>query len=1050
MGSWLSGRRLAVLVLAAAGLFASSAAALDVTDNYRDMRWRLLGPFRGGWATTVAGVPGAPASFYFGSADGGVWRTTDAGVTWTPLFEHEGSASIGALAIAPGDPRILWAGTGQVHARWDVTAGDGVYRSGDGGSTWEKRGLDDTRHIGRIWVDPRNPEVVLVAALGHVFGANEARGVFRTADGGRTWARVLYHNADTGAVDLAADPALPDVVFASLWQVRRHPWLDYFQPTVGPGSGVYRSGDGGRTWAAAGGKGFPAGDLGRISLAVSPGTQARRVWASIQAEKGGGLYRSDDGGANWALVNPDASLASSYTSGIIPDPRQADTLWAVGRSLRRSTDGGKTFTVVRGSPGGDDYHALWIDPADPRRVITGADQGAVVSLNGGSTWSSWYNQPTGQFYRLAADDRFPYRVYSGQQDSGTVGIASRSDYGQLTFRDWSPVGGDERDGDIPDPANPDIVYGAGLGGRLSRWDARTGQVQNVSPTPVSTYGQRPTAGAYRYTWITPLAISSRPPHAIYQGAQVLFQSLDGGKTWATISPDLTGVREGAKGCDGDVPLQNATACGFGAIFAIAPSPAADGVVWVGTDNGRVQLTRDAGAHWTNVTPPDLADWTKVNFVDASAVDAATAYVAADRHRVDDFRPLAWRTHDFGATWTEIGHGLPPGAWVGVVRQDRARRGLLYAGTSRGIHVSLDDGDTWQSLQLNLPTTGINDLLAHGDDLIAATQGRALWALDGLAPVRAAADAAARGSAGPHLIPPAVAYRLAANQNKDTPLPPEEPRGENPSVGALVDYVLPALPAGPVVLEVAGADGAVLRRFRSDASPETPPGDVYFGELWRGAPPRLPAHAGHNRFVWDLRLPRPRAFEYEASIAALPGRPTAMLPLGPFVLPGSYELRLTVDGQTLRQPLIISADPRTTATPVDMRELLDFEREVAAALDRATTVAQAVRAADTRLTALAAEPRARPLAKAIEQASAELARARGGPDEAAAGMSGRLASLETDLESSDAPPTHPQRDLLTDSRVRIEKAETRWRAFETSTLGPLDRRLKALGLTRDVP
>jgi len=974
-----SNRLTAVLALAAAG--AASASSIP-ESAYDQLRWRLLGPFRAGWALCTAGVPGDATTYYFGAADGGIFRTRDAGVTWQPIFDRYGSASVGALALAPSDPKVIWAGTGQVHQRWDIVSGDGVYVSSDGGESFANVGLRETRHIGRIWVDPRSADVVLVAALGPVFASGGERGVFRTEDRGRTWKRVLWKDADTGAVDLAGDPAHPDVLYASTWQVRRHPWLDYFQPPVGPGSGIWRSTDAGRTWAPVGGQGLPKPPLGRISLAVGPGTDARRVYATIDAPELGGLYRSDDGGASWTRANADRSLASSYMNMVTTDPKNPDVVWVMGRSIRRSEDGGRSFAFFKGAPGGDDYHFLWIDPTEPRRMITGADQGAVVTQNGGLSWSSWYNQPTGQFYRIAADDRFPFRVYSGQQDSGTASVPIRSDYGQITFRDWHPVGGDERDGDVPDPANPDVVYGAGLGGRLSKWDAKTGQVQNVSPWPVGTYGRRPQPGSFRYSWITPLAISSRPPHAIYQASQVLWRSTDGGRSWQTISPDLTGATKDAPHCQGDVRVEDATACGYGVIFAIAPSPAADGVVWVGTDNGRVQLTRDEGRTWQDVTPPGMGDWTKVNVVDASPSDPATAYVAADRHRLGDARPLAFRTHDSGRSWTEIGHGLPAAAWVGVVRQDPVRKGLLYAGTSRGAWVSFDDGETWQSLQLNLPTTGINDMVVKQDALVVATQGRALWALDGIAPLRHL-DAHALASAAV-LTPPVVAYRVAASHNKDTPLPPEEPRAANPPAGAVLDYVLPAPPAQPLTLEVADAEGNVVRSFRSDDAPERLPADVYFHERWRPDPPALTARAGHNRFVWDLRLARPRAREYQYSIAATPGQPTPLRPQGPFVLPGTYTVRLLGAGEPLQQKLVVAQDPRRGESAEDLKALLAFQREVIAILERAASAsgAEALAIADT------------------------------------------LADLESDLESSDAPPTQPQRELLAQCRDRLAAAGVR--------------------------
>jgi photosystem II stability/assembly factor-like uncharacterized protein len=1037
-----------ILVLAGGcGWAIGSAAAATLPEaTYGDLRWRPIGPMRGGWATCAAGLPGDPTTFYFGAAGGGLWKTSDAGVTWQSVFGGKGSASIGALAIAPSDSRVIWVGTGHIQQRWDIEGGDGVYRSRDGGETWEPLGLPDSEHIGRIWVDPRDANVALVAALGHVFGSNQERGIFRTADGGRSWQKVLYKNANTGGADLAGDPAVPDTVFASLWQVRRYPWLDYWMPPVGTGSGIYKSTDGGKTWAVVGGKGLPSGTMGRIVLAVAPGMGARRVWAAIQAGAGG-VYRSDDGGDSWSRLDAGPGLASAYTSGLTADPKNPEVVWAMGRSIHRSTDGGKTFAIVKGAPGGDDYHFLWIDPRDARHMITASDQGAVITLNAGKSWSSWYNQPTGQFYRLAADDRFPYWVYSGQQDSGTAGVASRSDYGQLTFRDWHPVGGDERDGDVPDPADPEIVYGAGLGGRLSKWHGVTGQVQNVSPWPISTYAQRPTTVRYRYSWITPLAISPRPPHTIYQGAQLLFRSNDGGQTWQTISPDLTGAHREGKNCDGDVGLADATACGFGVIFAIAPSPVADGVVWVGTDNGRVQRTAEGGAHWQDVTPKDMADWTKINIVDASTFDAETAYVAADRHRLDDRHPLAWRTHDAGAHWTEIGHGLPAGEWVGSIRQDRVRKGLLFAGTSAGVYVSIDDGDRWQSLRLNLPTVAINDLLVHGDDLIAATEGRGIWILDDLAPLRGA-EPARLAAREPYLVPPATAMRWIPNENRDTPLPPEEPRLPNPPAGAVFDYILsaaPAAPAAPITLEVLGADGKVLRSFRSDETPRRPPGEVYFADVWLGAPVPLPAHAGHNRFVWNLRGPRPHALDYELSIAAIPGAEVHAVPEGPFVLPGSYEVRLTVGGKTLSQHFAVVADPRSTAKSADLEAQLAFEHEVIAALDHAASVAEAIRNADRHLAAAAADPHAAALKSQVEQAAKELRALRQPRLEDPIAIAGSLTALEADLESVDAAPTTPQREVLADSRARLEQAARAWEEWRNTHYQGLEAKLRAAGV-----
>lgn len=983
-------------------LLAAAVIQADVSESeFADLHWRQVGPFRGGWATAVAGHPTELTTFYFGSADGGVWKTDDAGSTWRPLFEQYGSASIGALTIAPTNPDVIWVGTGQIQQRWDVAEGDGVYRSTDAGENWQHVGLGDTRHIGDLWVDPANENIALVAALGHVFGPNKQRGLFRTEDGGGTWKQVLYLDDTTGAADIASTPDMPETLYASMWQMQRHPWLDYFQPPVGGNSGIYRSIDGGQSWLAVGGAGLPQGPMGRIELAVAPGTKAQRIWASVEAVDGGGVYRSEDGGNHWKLVNDDSSLVGNYMGWLTADPQDSNTVWAGGQPLRRSTDGGETFIIVKSAPGGDDYHALWIDPENSRRMITGADQGAVVTFNGGVSWSSWFNQPTGQFYRVAVDNDFPYRIYSGQQDSGTVSIASRSDYGRISFRDWTPVGGDERDGDVPDPLDSNIVYGAGLGGRITRWDARTAQVQNVSPWPVSSYAANPLEVEYRYDWITPLAISAVPPHAIYTAAQVVFRSTDGGQSWDTISPDLTGYNTDAENCTDNTPVDQATACGFGSIFAVAPSPLQSGRLWIGTNNGLVYLTTNDGSEWQNVTPAGLEDWSKIGLIDASAVDPDTAYIAIDRHRMDDYSPRAYVTHDAGENWREIGHGLPAGTYVKVVRQDPAQEGLLYAGTNRGVHVSFDDGESWQSLQLDLPTTGVNDLLVHEDDLVIATQGRALWVLDSLAPLRHLAST--RRAGVPELVTPEPAIRLRFNQNKDTPLPPEEPTGENPPAGAVLDYLIPANYTGSVQLEILDGDGSVIRSFDSETVPEQAKARVYMADIWLGEPQALPAEPGHHRFVWNMRYEPPRTLESMYSIAAVPGRPTPILPEGAFVLPGNYSVRMTAGEHTVTRPLEISLDPRVQVSAEQLASLLAFQQQVGAVLEQAVALDEEINAAneEARRAAMAGLPR-----KVAEA----------------------LTELTIDMEHTDAPPTTSQREILRYETQRLEASENEWRGI----------------------
>jgi photosystem II stability/assembly factor-like uncharacterized protein len=990
----LDARCLALTVALGLAALARGASAGPETA-YQELRWRLLGPMRAGWSLVAQGVPDRLDTYYFGAADGGVWKTTDSGLTWSSLGDRAPFSSVNALAVVPRAmrPTLLVVGTGQTQTRYDAMDGGGVFVSDDDGANWKPIGLTQTRHIGDLWVDPRDENVMLVAALGSLFGPGPERGVFRTDDGGRTWTKVAFLDADTGAVDLAVDPATPDVIYASFWQVRRYPWQGYHIPQVGPGSGIWKSADGGRTWTRLAGTGLPGGPLGKIGLAVGAGSQGRRVYALVDAQKDAGVYRSDDGGLTWIAARKDRSLASTYFGRLVAHPKRPDVVYVMGQSCRRSGDAGANWTFFKGSPGGDDYHDMWINPAHPERMILASDQGTTVTVNGGATWSPWYNQPTGQFYRVATDDRFPYRVYSGQQDAGTVALSSRSSYGQLTFRDWHPVGGDERDADIPDPENPDFVYGAGLGGRLTRWDARTGRVANVSPWPVSSYGQDPRRARYRTTWITPIAVSPRKPHALYWGTQFLFRSTDKGWTWEKASPDLTGAVAKAKGCDTPViPVARATACGLGVIFAIAPSPAADGLVWVGTDNGRVHVTRDDGRTWSDVTPRDLGDWSQVAAVDASPTEPGTATLAVDRHRLDDRDPYVWRTRDFGRTWKRIDAGLPRGAYVNVVREDPSRPGLLYAGTREGVRVSTDEGATWTSLQLNLPRTAVNDIVVKGNDVVVATQGRAIWVLDDVTPLRRLLPEPKL-----QLAAPAPAVRLAANENRDTPLPPEMNTTPNPPAGAVFDYVLAEPPAGPVTLEVRDAAGALVRRFASDSPPPRPAARQYFADRWL-LPPALPGtRAGHNRFVWDLRGERPRSTEYEYTIRAVPGVDTPIAPQGALVRPGRYQVRVSADGQSVEQAFDVLPDPR-----------LPFD---AAALDAQLALLGEVER-DLARVAEAVEVRAK---------SAPGGAADGAADGELAEIGSTLAALLNDLEGADGPPTRAQRELRAELAARVEKA-----------------------------
>ena len=920
-------RRLVAVGLALLGSLGSAALASVDPALFQDLRWRLIGPFRGGRVLTVSGVPGEAEHFYFGSVNGGVWESRDAGRTWQPIFDGQPIGSIGALAIAPSNPRIIYVGTGEADMRSDIAQGDGVYRSSDGGRTWAHLGLADTQQIGRVLVDPRDPETVFVAALGHPYGPNAERGVYRSRDGGKTWKKVLGPDDSTGAIDLAFEPGNPQVVYAALWQARRTPWSVY-PPASGPGSGLYKSSDGGDTWTRLA-KGLPV-RTGRIGIAVAP-SAPHRVYAIVDAEEGGGLYRSDDAGATFVRMSDDNRIWQRgwYFGGIAVEPQNPDVAYACNTALYRSIDGGKTFVPIKGAPGGDDYHELWIDPQHPERRMLGVDQGAVVSVNGGETWSSWYNQPTGQFYHVATDTRFPYWVYGSQQDSGAAGVPSRTGtYDGITLREFDEVtAGGESDNVVPDPRDPQMLYG----GRVSKLDLRTGQTRSVRPTLAHP-------DLYRSTWTLPLAFSRRDAQVLYFGNQRVFRTADGGEHWTPISPDLTREDPGTPANLDAVTAANNLQTGprRGVVYTIAPSRLADHDLWVGTDDGLLWRTRDEGAHWENVTPAGLAGWSKVGMIEASPFDADTAYAAVDRHRLDDFRPYVYRTHDGGKSWQLVVAGIPDGSFVNAVREDPVRRGLLYAGTEKGVYVSFDDGGSWQSLQRNLPITSVRDLEVHGDDLVVATHGRAFWVMDDVAPLRQA-SAVATGDE-PVLFAPAVAVRMRPAGFTGTPMPKDEALAANPPAGACLDYVLRA-PAKSVAIEIRDAQNALVRRYTSaDASPRIDLSRLVTAPEWTRTPIGLATSPGMHRFVWPLRYASRQAQRGGGAFAD-----------GVWAPPGRYTVVLEVDGQRASQPLVVAPDPRL-ALPADT-----YQRQFALAREIEETgvaVAGALREADALLGGLA--------------------------------------------------------------------------------------------------
>ena len=890
--------------------------------TYGEMRWRMIGPFRGGRTVAASGVPGKPNVFYIAANNGGVWKSDDYGHVWTPIFDDQPTGSIGALAVAPSKPDVVYVGSGEGLQRPDLSVGDGVYKSTDAGKTWRHTGLRDAQQIPAILVDPRDPDRVYVASLGHPYGPNAERGVFRSTNGGGTWDRVLYRDENTGAVALAFDPKDAKVLYAVLWEARLGPWEN--GDFRGPGSGLHKSTDGGTTWRPIG-KGFPTfaeGGLGRIGIAVAP-SDGSRVYALVEASRtAGGLYRSTDAGETFARVNTDTRLwgRGSDFAEVKVDPRNADVVWVGNIAAHRSTDGGKSFVCVKGAPGGDDYHTIWINPENPDIVLLASDQGATITVNAGRTWSIWYNQPTAQLYHVSTDNAFPYQVYGGQQESGSVAIASRGDHGAISYRDWQPVGVEEYGYVAPDPLNPDLVYG----GKITRFDRRTGQTQDVSPEPVRR-------GKYRFLRTAPVLFSPADPRVLYLAGNVLFKTTSGGNSWDVISPDLS--RETI-----DVPPsvgiytkpEMKTMPRRGVIYTIAPSPKDGNVIWAGTDDGLIHVTRDGGKTWTNVTPPTLTSWSKVSLMDASHTDVETAYAAVNRIRCDDPQPHILRTRDGGKTWVEITAGLPPNGPVNAVREDPVRKGLLFAGTETAVHVSFDDGDHWQPLRLNMPATSIRDLVVHGDDLVVGTHGRSFWILDNLTTLRQLDPKVE--SASVHLFAPQLTHRLRRSLYTDTPVPPEEPVGQNPPDGAMLDYWLKADAKGPVTLEISDSNGKLVRRYASTDTPQPFDLEAQLPTYWMRPGRVLPATAGMHRWVWDLRHPDPEALEHEFPISAVFGD-TPREPQGPLALPGRYTVKLTAGGTALTQTLTVKMDPRVKTSPEDLARQHDLSMKIFAAINR---------------------------------------------------------------------------------------------------------------------
>ena len=874
-------------------------------DKAEGMHYRMVGPFRGGRSLTGVGVPGNPNVYYFGATGGGVWKTTDGAMTWESTFDKEASPAIGSIAVAASDPNVIYVGTGEACIRGNAAQGDGVYKSLDAGRTWKNVGLKDSRAIGKVIVNPKNPDIVLVAALGHPFGPNEERGVFRTADGGKTWQKVLYKNADTGAVDVAFDPNNPNIVFASLWQVRRTPWnLD----SGGPGSGIYRSGDGGVTWKEVESEDLPKKPWGKIGVAVAANSD--RVYALIEAKEGG-LYRSDDGGDKWQLVSGDRRLVQRawYYMHIVADPVDANTVYVMDVDFHKSIDGGRSWNKIS-VPHGDN-HGLWIDPKDNQRMIEVNDGGATVTLDGGKNWSSLMNQPTSQIYHVSTDNRYPYWIYGAQQDNSSIAIASRGEGSGIDRTDWYPAAGGESGFIIADPRDPLITYGGEYQGQVSRYDKHTWQSKEISTHVIVSDAMGAGALEHRFQWTAPLMFSPNDPKVIYHAGERIFRTTDEGQHWEAISPDLTrNDKSKQQPSGGDLTIDDTGTEYYDTVFALAESAVKPGVIWAGSDDGLLHVTQDGGKNWADITPKDLPEWSRVSGIDASSFDAGTAYVAIDRHQNDDLKPYIYKTSDYGKTWMKIVKGIPETAFARAVREDPKRKGLLYAGTESGVFVSYDDGEKWESLQLDLPVVPVHDLVVKDNDLVLATHGRGFWVLDDLSPVRQHSDQLKNESV--HLFMPAVAIRSHYSHGGHK----SHTAGENPPGGAVIYYQLKEKPKS-ISIEILDEKG---QRVRLVSSQQTEDVDEQLDPEDEKPKKRLEPKPGLNRFVWDLRyddVPRVKdyyLYEYQDGTS------------GPMALPGKYQVKLTVDGQTQTAPLELKMDPRVT-TPTG-----DIEKQFALMMD----------------------------------------------------------------------------------------------------------------------
>jgi photosystem II stability/assembly factor-like uncharacterized protein len=1050
----------------------SAASAAGDSDPFKAVQWRLIGPFRGGRVTAVAGVASQPMVYYFGSTGGGVWKTTDGGINWEPITDNSvfGTGSVGAIGLSDSDPNTIYVGMGESPIRGNVSHGDGVYKSTDAGKTWKRVGLEDTRQISRIRVHPKNPDIVYVSALGHVWAPNAERGVFRSQDGGKTWQRILFRGDKAGASDLIIDPTNPNILYAGFWEVYRKPWT---LESGGPGSGVLKSTDGGDTWTELTfHPGLPKKMVGKVGITVSP-ANPDRLWALIEADDGG-VFRSDDAGKTWTKTNDQRNLRQRawYYTRIYADPKNADTVYVLNTGFYRSNDGGKTFSGIS-VPHGDN-HDLWIAPDDPSRMIESNDGGANVSFNGGRSWTE-QDQPTAQFYRVALDNDFPYNIYGAQQDNSTVRIASRTTDVGIRESDWYDVGGGESGWIAPSPKDSQIVFAGSYGGLITRFDHRTGQLRDVSPYPNNPMGAGADVLKYRFQWNFPILFSPHDADTLYTGGNVLVRSLNEGQSWEVISPDLTRNDKSKQGpSGGPITKDNTSVEYYGTIFTVMESPVQKGVIWTGSDDGLVQLTRDGGKTWSNVTPPKdlMPEWIQINSIEASPNDPATAYVAATMYKWDDYRPYLYKTTDFGKSWKKITNGIPASAFTRVVREDPNKRGLLYAGTETGLYVSFDDGANWQSMQFNLPVVPITDLAVHKreQDLVAATQGRSFYVFDDLPLVHQLMSAGGMNAVKQtKLFQPENSYRMDGG---GFPLPPTATIGRNPSNGAVVYYSLKSKPTTDVVLEFLDASGKSIQKFtaraqkapastsspasptsspvspsalpaspaRAQASPTPTPGAAAMappeeapassGEesegFGGGRQPRLSTDVGLNRFVWDLRY---------AESVRFPGMILwAGEMRGPRVVPGRYQVRLTVDGNTMTESFAVKPDPRLTTSAADFAKQLELGLKIRDKVSETHRAIIQIREVRKQVDDLLKRIAGQPSYKVINDAASVLNKSLTGVEESLyqtknrssqdplnfpIRLNNKLAALAGVVQSADAAPTDQSYAVYDDLAAQID-------------------------------